>query len=186
MVGQAPGFDIAIIQIPAKHLQQLAFADSNQLKVGDFVAAIGSPFDLSQTVTAGVVSALNRARPRIEGFQSFIQTDAPINPGNSGGALVNMQGQLVGINTAILGPDANVGIGFAIPSNMVQSVITQLLKYGHVQHSMLGVVAQNISPDLAPRAEFTQSKRHTRRAGNARHTRSQIRFKKWRYHYRRE
>jgi serine protease Do len=96
-----------------------------------------------------VISALNRSEPKIEGFQSFIQTDASINPGSSGGALVNMQGQLVAINTAILGPDANIGIGFAIPSNMVHSVIDQLLKYGKVQPGMLGVIAENVTADLA-------------------------------------
>lgn len=149
LVGEDDGFDIAIIKIPAHHLSQITFSDSDNLRVGDFVAAIGSPFGLTQTVTSGVISALNRAKPKIEGFQSFIQTDAPINPGNSGGALVNLRGELVGINTAILGPDANIGIGFAIPSNMVKAVITQLLKYGKVKRGMLGVIAQNITPSLA-------------------------------------
>ena len=128
----------------------MPFADSDKLRVGNFVAAIGSPFGLTQTVTSGVISALNRSHPQLEGFQSFIQTDAPINPGNSGGALVNLQGQLVGINTAIITPvDASIGIGFSIPSNMVHSVIVQLLKYGKVERGMLGVIAQNISPELA-------------------------------------
>lgn len=150
MVGEDDGFDIAIIRIPAHNLTAIPFADSDKLKVGDFVAAIGSPFGLTQTVTSGVVSALNRNEPRIEGFQSFIQTDAPINPGNSGGALVNLQGQLVGINTAIVTPiDASIGIGFSIPSNMVKSVIEQLLQYGKVERGMLGVLAQDISPELA-------------------------------------
>ncbi len=149
LIGKDEGFDIAIIQIPANHLTQMPFSDSDQLKVGDFVAAIGSPFGLSQSVTSGVISALNRSEPKIEGFQSFIQTDASINPGSSGGALVNMKGQLVAINTALLGPDANIGIGFAIPSNMVNSVITQLLKYGKVKPGMLGVIAENVTADLA-------------------------------------
>lgn len=150
LVGQDPGFDIAIIKIPAQHLKNISFGDSDKLKVGDFVAAIGSPFGLTQTVTSGVISALNRSEPRIEGFQSFIQTDAPINPGNSGGALVNLQGQLIGINTAIVAPSyGNIGIGFSIPSNMVKSVLTQLLKYGKVKRGMLGVIAQNITPELA-------------------------------------
>lgn len=150
MVGEDDGFDIAIIRIPARNLTAIPFADSNKLKVGDFVAAIGSPFGLTQTVTSGVVSALNRNQPRIEGFQSFIQTDAPINPGNSGGALVNLEGQLVGINTAIVTPvDASIGIGFSIPSNMVKSVIKQLIQYGKVERGMLGVLAQDISPELA-------------------------------------
>ena len=150
LIGKDSGFDIAIIQIHAKQLTSIPFGDSDQLRVGDFVAAIGSPFGLTQTVTSGVISALNRSQPKIEGFQSFIQTDAPINPGNSGGALVNMQGQLIGINTAIFTPMyGNIGIGFAIPSNMVHSVVKQLLKYGEVKRGMLGVIAQNISPNLA-------------------------------------
>lgn len=149
VVAAAKSFDLAVLHIDAKKLKQMPFANSDNLKVGDFVAAIGSPFGLTQTVTSGVVSALNRDRPKIEGFQSFIQTDAPINPGNSGGALVNMQGQLVGINTAILSRvDSNIGIGFAIPSNMTKAVIMQLLKYGKVERGMLGVMAQNITPDL--------------------------------------
>lgn len=150
LVGKDDGFDIAIVRIPPKNLKALPFANSDKLQVGNFVAAIGSPFGLTQTVTSGVISALNRSHPQLEGFQSFIQTDAPINPGNSGGALVNLQGQLVGINTAIITPvDANIGIGFSIPSNMVHSVIVQLLKYGKVKRGMLGVIAQNISPELA-------------------------------------
>lgn len=150
LVTKNDGFDIAIIKIPAHHLTRVSFGDSDRLKVGDFVAAIGSPFGLTQSVTSGVISALNRVEPQIEGFQSFIQTDAPINPGNSGGALVDMQGHLIGINTAILAPAyGNIGIGFAIPSNMVHSVIEQLLKYGKVEQGVLGVVVQNITPELA-------------------------------------
>lgn len=150
LIGKDEGFDIAIIKIHAPNLKALNFADSDKLKVGDFVAAIGSPFGLTQTVTSGVISALNRSEPKIEGFQSFIQTDAPINPGNSGGALVNLQGELVGVPTAIITPvDASIGIGFSIPSNMVHAVITQLLKYGKVERGMLGVIAQNVSPELA-------------------------------------
>ncbi len=150
MIGKDEGFDIAIIKIHAPNLHAIKFADSDKLRVGDFVAAIGSPFGLTQTVTSGVISALNRSEPKIEGFQSFIQTDAPINPGNSGGALVNLDGELVGVPTAIITPvDASIGIGFSIPSNMVHSVITQLLKYGKVERGMLGVIAQNILPELA-------------------------------------
>lgn len=150
LIASADDFDLAIIAIHAKHLNSLPFGDSDKLQVGDFVAAIGSPFGLTQSVTSGVISALNRDKPKIEGFQSFIQTDAPINPGNSGGALVDMQGRLIGINTAIIsGVDSSAGIGFAIPSNMTQSVITQLLKYGKVERGVLGVMAQNISADLA-------------------------------------
>ena len=143
-------YDVAILQIQAKHLTALPFANSDDVAVGDFVTAIGSPYGLSQTVTSGVVSAVNRSHPQIEGYQNFIQTDAPINPGNSGGALVDMKGELVGINTAIIGPnDGNIGIGFAIPSNMVHAVIEQLLKYGKVERGMLGVIVQNITPELA-------------------------------------
>ncbi|MCH9644907.1 MAG: Do family serine endopeptidase, partial [Gammaproteobacteria bacterium] len=150
LIGKDDGFDIAIIQIKADDLKQIQFGNSDQLKVGNFVAAIGSPFGLDQTVTSGVISALNRSTPKIEGFQSFIQTDASINPGNSGGALVDLDGHLIGLNTAILAPtDASAGIGFAIPSNMVKSVVQQLLKYGKVERGMLGVIAQNIGADLA-------------------------------------
>lgn len=150
LIGKDDGFDIAIIKIPPINLRSIPFGDSDLLKVGDFVAAIGSPFGFTQTVTSGVISALNREEPQIEGFQSFIQTDAPINPGNSGGALVNLQGDLIGINTAMFTPTyGSIGIGFAIPSNMVQSVIEQLLKYGRVERGFLGVIAQDISPELA-------------------------------------
>lgn len=150
LIGKDTGFDIAIIQIKAPKLTAIPFADSDQLQVGNFVAAIGNPFGLTQTVTSGVISALNRSEPRIEGFQSFIQTDAPINPGNSGGALINLQGQLIGINTAIVSPSyGNSGIGFSIPSNMVKSVIDQLIQYGKVERGMLGVIAQDITPELA-------------------------------------
>lgn len=150
LIGKDDGFDLAVIQIKAKHLTPISFGNSNQLKVGDFVVAVGSPFNLSQTVTSGVISALNRSQPKIEGFQSFIQTDAPINPGNSGGALLGMNGQLMGINTAIVTPSSgNIGIGFAIPSNMVKSVTDQLIKYGKVQRGILGVLAQNVTPELA-------------------------------------
>lgn len=150
LIGKDSAFDLAVLKINAKHLTQIQFANSDQLKVGNLVVAIGSPFGLTQTVTSGVISALNRSYPQIQGFQNFIQTDAPINPGNSGGALLNTEGQLVGINTAIVTPDeGNIGIGFAIPSNMVKSVITQLIQYGKVERGMLGVVAQDITPELA-------------------------------------
>ena len=150
LIGEDDGFDIAIIKIFGHHLSSLNVGDSDQLQVGDRVAAIGSPFGLSQTVTSGVVSALNRSEPKIEGFQNFIQTDTPINPGNSGGALVNMKGELVGINTAIFTPVmANIGIGFAIPSNMVKSVVDQILHYGKVKRGVLGVIGQDITPSLA-------------------------------------
>ena len=150
LVAKSTSYDIAILHIDATDLTQLPFANSDNVKVGDFVTAIGSPYGLAQTVTSGVVSALNRAHPQIEGYQNFIQTDAPINPGNSGGALLNMQGELIGINTAIVAPDAgNIGIGFAIPSNLTQSVIDQLLKYGKVKRGVLGVIVQDLTPELA-------------------------------------
>jgi serine protease Do len=144
--------DIAILQINAKHLTAIPMGDSSKLKVGDFVATIGSPYGLNQTVTSGVISGLGRSGLGIEGYENFIQTDAPINPGNSGGALVDMQGRLVGMNTAILSPEesgGNVGIGFAIPINMCKSVIYQIIKYGKVEHSVLGVIVQNVTPALA-------------------------------------
>jgi len=142
--------DVALIQIKAKNLTAISIADSNKLKVGDVVAAIGNPFGLSQTVTAGIVSALGRTTLGIESYENFIQTDAPINPGNSGGALVNMRGELIGLNTAILAPSrGSVGIGFAIPSNMAKSIMDQLIQYGDVQRGVLGIVTQDLTPDLA-------------------------------------
>jgi len=153
LIGKDTGFDLAVIQINAKHLTAITHGDSDQLKVGDFVVAIGSPFGLTQTVTSGVISALNRSEPHINNYQSFIQTDAPINPGNSGGALLDIQGRWIGVNTAIITPGAaqagSIGIGFAIPSNMAQSVTNQLIQYGKVERGMLGVMAQNITPELA-------------------------------------
>lgn len=149
VVGLDKPSDVGLIQIKAKNLSELKLADSNDLKVGDFVAAIGNPFGLSQTVTSGIVSALGRNTLGIEGFENFIQTDAPINPGNSGGALINMQGELVGINTAILAPArGNIGIGFAIPANMAKSVMTQLIQFGDVKRGLLGIGAEDISPEL--------------------------------------
>lgn len=150
LIGSDPASDIAVLQIHAQHLDALSFANSNNVKVGDFVVAIGNPFGLSQTVTSGIVSALQRTGLGIEGYENFIQTDAPINPGNSGGALVNFSGQLIGINTAILAPDGgNIGIGFAIPSDMVKSIITQLIKYGSVHRGLMGIMVQSITPNLA-------------------------------------
>ena len=150
LIGQDTASDVAVIQIKATNLHALAFANSDNLNVGDFVVAIGNPFGLKQTVTSGIVSALQRNGLGIEGYENFIQTDAPINPGNSGGALVNLNGKLVGINTAILAPDGgNIGIGFAIPSNMVDSVIKQLEEYGSVHHGRVGIMIQNLTPGLA-------------------------------------
>lgn len=150
VIGVDKPSDVALLQIKAKNLTAVPLGDSNQVKVGDFVAAIGNPFGLSQTVTSGIVSALGRTTLGIESYENFIQTDAPINPGNSGGALIDMRGQLVGINTAILAPSrGSIGIGFAIPANMAKSVMMQLLEFGNVKRGMLGVGAQDITPELA-------------------------------------
>lgn len=141
--------DVAVLQIKAKKLTAMPIGNSNQLKVGDFVAAIGNPYGLNQSVTSGIVSALGRSTLGIESFENFIQIDAPINPGNSGGALINSDGQLVGINTAILAPDrGNIGIGFAIPADMVKSIMQQLIQFGDVRRGALGIGAQDITPDL--------------------------------------
>jgi S1-C subfamily serine protease len=127
----------------------VTIADSNRLQVGDFVIAIGNPFGLGQTVTTGVVSALGRTGLGIEGYENFIQTDASINPGNSGGALVNLRGELVGINTAIIAPaGGNIGIGFAVPVNMARSSMSQILRNGKVERGTIDISVQDISPDL--------------------------------------
>jgi Do/DeqQ family serine protease len=150
VVGADPEADIAVIQIPAERLTALTPADSSRLRVGDFVVAIGNPFGLGQTVTSGIVSALGRSGLGIEGFEDFIQTDASINPGNSGGALVNLRGELVGVNTAIIAPGGgNVGIGFAIPSNMAYQILNQLVEYGEVKRGQLGISGQDLTPELA-------------------------------------
>jgi len=141
--------DVAVLEIDGDGLTQVTIADSGVLQVGDFVVAIGNPFGLGQTVTTGIVSALGRTGLGIEGYENFIQTDASINPGNSGGALVNLRGELVGINTAIIAPaGGNVGIGFAIPANMVKASMRQILKYGEVRRGQLGVTIQDITPEL--------------------------------------
>jgi len=149
LIGTDPESDVAIIRVPGNNLTQLPIADSSQLKVGDFVAAIGSPFGLSQTVTSGIISALGRSGLGIEKYENFIQTDASINPGNSGGALVNLRGELIGMNTAILAPTGgNVGIGFAIPTNMIMTIKASLVKHGEVKRGLLGVTTQDLTPDL--------------------------------------
>ncbi len=150
LIGADPDSDVAVIKIPAEDLTAIEIGDSDRLRVGDFVVAIGSPFGLSQTVTSGIVSALGRSGLGIEGYEDFIQTDASINPGNSGGALVNLRGEVVGINTAILAPaGGNVGIGFAIPINMVRQLKEQLVAHGEVQRGRLGVYIQDLTPELA-------------------------------------
>ncbi|MCF7990366.1 MAG: DegQ family serine endoprotease [Thiohalocapsa sp.] len=150
LIGSDAETDIAVLQVAADDLTAVALADSDALQVGDFVVAIGSPFGLAQTVTSGIVSALGRSGLGIEGYESFIQTDASINPGNSGGPLVNLNGELVGINTAILAPGGgNVGIGFAIPINMVRTVVDQLLEHGSVRRGLFGAAAQDLTPELS-------------------------------------
>jgi serine protease Do/serine protease DegQ len=149
VVGSDPETDVAVIQISATELQALPIADSDQLQVGDFVLAIGNPFGLRQTVTSGIVSALGRSGIGNK-YENFIQTDASINPGNSGGALINLNGELVGINSAIFSTSGgNIGIGFAIPTNTVQVVMKQIIEYGQVQRGQLGIVGQDLSPELA-------------------------------------
>ena len=149
LVGADAETDVALLKIPAHDLTALKLADSEKLRVGDFVVAIGNPFGLSQTVTSGIVSALGRSGLGIEGYEDFIQTDASINPGNSGGALVNLRGELVGINTAIIAPGGgNVGIGFAIPTAMVEQVVAHLERFGEVQRGYLGLQMQDLTPDL--------------------------------------
>lgn len=149
LIGTDPSSDLAVVQIDADNLTELPVADSSALRVGDFVIAIGNPFGLTQTVTSGIVSGLGR-HGLGDRFENFIQTDASINPGNSGGALVDLDGELVGINTAILSRSGgNIGIGFSIPSNLVMKVYHQITEYGEVKRGRLGVVGQNLTNDLA-------------------------------------
>ena len=151
LIGRDPDTDIAVIQVKADNLTALTFADSDKLRVGDFAVAIGNPFGLGQTVTSGIISALSRSGLGIEGYEDFIQTDASINPGNSGGALVNLHGQLIGVNTAILASrgGGNVGIGFAIPTALIKDVMQQLIEFGIVKRGRLGVYIQDLTPQLA-------------------------------------
>ena len=150
LIGRDADTDIAVLRIAADHLTALPIGDSDRLRVGDFVVAIGNPFGIGQTVTSGIVSALGRSGLGVEGYEDFIQTDASINPGNSGGPLVNLEGQCVGINTAILAPGgANIGIGFAVPINMARRVMDQLIRYGKVTRGRIGVAIQDLTPDLA-------------------------------------
>lgn len=160
LIGSDVPSDVAVLQVKAEHLTALPLGNSEKLNVGDFVVAIGNPFGLNhagsaQSVTSGIISGLQRSKLGVGGsadYEDFIQTDAAINPGNSGGALVDLKGKLIGINTAILTTGrnpGNIGIGFAIPSNMADSVMQQLIKYGKVRRGLLGVIAQNLTPELA-------------------------------------
>ena len=150
LVGSDEDSDVAVIQVRGDNLQAIAIGRSAELRVGDFVVAIGSPFGLSQTVTSGIVSALGRSGLGIEGYEDFIQTDASINPGNSGGALVNLRGELVGINTAILSRGGgSIGIGLSIPVDMAGALMAQILEHGDVQRGILGVAMQDLTPRLA-------------------------------------
>jgi Do/DeqQ family serine protease len=149
LIGTDPATDIAVVQIKADHLTAVKLGNSDQLQVGDFAVAIGNPFGLGQTVTSGIISALGRSGLGIEGYEDFIQTDASINPGNSGGALVDLAGELVGINTAIFSQSGgNIGIGFAIPINMAHEIMSQLIAHGEVKRGQLGAQAQDLTPDL--------------------------------------
>ncbi|HXS73725.1 MAG TPA: Do family serine endopeptidase [Rhodanobacteraceae bacterium] len=150
LIGADPATDVAVVQIPAQRLTALPLADSAKLRVGDFVVALGDPFGLGQSATSGIVSALGRQGLGNSGYQNYIQTDASINPGNSGGALVNLDGELVGINSMIYSPSgASAGLGFAIPSDLASSVMQQLIKTGHVSRGSLGVDAQDLNPRVA-------------------------------------
>ena len=150
LIGRDPDTDISVLQISGGGLTSVPLGDSDHLQVGDFVLAIGNPFGLGQTVTSGIISALGRSGLGIEGYEDFIQTDASINPGNSGGPLVDLQGRVVGINTAILAPGGgNVGIGFAVPINMARQVMDQLVRYGEIKRGRIGVAIQDLTPDLA-------------------------------------
>jgi serine protease Do len=148
-IGNDPDSDVAVVKIDANDLPYLELADSDKIEVGEWVLAIGNPFGLSHTVTAGIVSAKGRSGLGISTYEDFIQTDAAINPGNSGGPLVDLDGKVVGINTAIVGASGNIGIGLAIPINMAKAVYEQLVKKGKVVHGFLGVAIQDLTPALA-------------------------------------
>ncbi|QHB17343.1 Do family serine endopeptidase [Mannheimia pernigra] len=152
LVGSDPLSDVALIQIEnPKYLTEIKFADSDKLQVGDFTVAIGNPFGLGQTVTSGIVSALGRSTGKSdEGYENYIQTDAAVNQGNSGGPLINLNGELIGINTAIISPSGgNAGIAFAIPSNMASSLVSQIIEFGEVKRGMLGIKGGELNANLA-------------------------------------
>lgn len=149
LIGKDPRSDLAVIKIEAKNMKYIKFGDSNDLREGDVVFAIGNPFGVGETLTSGIISALNKSGMGINDYENFIQTDAPINPGNSGGALVDTRGALIGINTAIISQGGgNVGIGFAIPSNMTKKIVTQLVEKGEVERGYMGVSIQDVTEDL--------------------------------------
>ena len=161
LIGTDPETDVAVIKIPSEDIVDIKIADSDELRVGDFVVAIGNPFGLGQTVTSGIVSALSRSGLGIEGYEDFIQTDASINPGNSGGALVNLRGELVGINTALFSQGGgNIGIGFAIPINLAMQITEQLLESGKVQRGFLGISTQDLTPIRAEVRPYQQENHH--------------------------
>jgi len=155
LVGRDPGTDLAVLRLQSpQSLKSIPLGDSDRLEVGDFVIAVGNPFGLGQTVTSGLVSALGRTGLGKQGYEDFIQTDAPINPGNSGGALVNMRGELVGINTAIFSTGGgNVGIGFAVPINMARRVMEQIVEHGHVRRGRIGVSMRDLTPAVGTTGE---------------------------------
>jgi Do/DeqQ family serine protease len=158
VVGTDADADVAVLKVDPKGLTEIPMGDSSNLKVGDFVIAIGNPFGIGQTATLGIVSALGRTGLGIEGYEDFIQTDASINPGNSGGALITQDGRLVGMNTAILSESGgNVGIGFAIPINMIHRVVDQLVEHGKVRRGQLGVYIQDVTPDIADAMQLSSN-----------------------------
>ncbi len=160
IVGADPKTDIAVLKVEGSDFPAITIGDSSKVQVGDYALAIGDPFGVGQTVTMGIISAMNRGNLGIEDYEDFIQTDAPINPGNSGGALINDRGELVGINTAILshGSGGNEGIGFAIPINMARSVMSQILDHGKVTRAYLGIMVQDITPGISKAMNLKEMK----------------------------
>jgi Do/DeqQ family serine protease len=159
VIGSDEGTDLAVLKVDQPHLKEMPLGDSSRLEVGDWVVAIGNPFGLKHTVTAGIVSALGRTGIHPHGYEDFIQTDASINPGNSGGALVNLNGELIGINSAILSKDGgNIGIGFAIPVNMVKAVMEQLITYGEVKRGVVGIQLRDMTPEAAESLQLVNAR----------------------------
>src|SRR5712672_596050 len=159
VVGSDEGTDIAVLKAVEPHLTEMPLGDSSHLEVGDWVVAIGNPFGLKHTVTAGIISAIGRTGIHPHGYEDFIQTDASINPGNSGGALVNLNGELIGINSAILSKDGgNIGIGFAIPVNMVKAVMEQLITYGEVKRGLVGIKLRDVTPEAAESLQLVNAR----------------------------